>query len=420
MKLIALNLFIICIASVYAQNANYPDYMPLSVGNKWQYLQVRYDFDGTTIYVTYDTPTKTIKNSFTTNGTTWYIVGNDTISYSRQSGELYVNSRHKMDFSQSVEYSFGDTLIKETIKSNFDSSLTCRGYDYNNENSEWKITANAYYAASLGQISEYYCKSPHGEFKWNSSNSELFKAIIYDSSGNPHYYSDHFKPEIRQVGIALHENQNLTYQLSIKHRYQYLSGKYRHPDVAPWTFQTGNNFIDSAAFQSYYSLGASIIQCPPVVIKKTDPDNDYTFQAVIDTNLLKSGYVFNYRVMAVDLGIIPGISYLPDTGWSTYRWGDVLSSKETEKSKKDFVLYQNYPNPFNPATTIRIYVPQREAVSVKVYDALGREIRTLINEELAEGEYRVVFNAANLSSGFYYCRMTAGNNLQTNKMLLLK
>jgi hypothetical protein len=404
------HLFIICIASVYAQNTYYPDYMPLSVGNKWQYYQhsSRSDYPST-----YNISTTTVKSSFITDGTTWYVVGYDTVSYSRQSGELYVNGRRRMDFSQPAGYSFGDTVIKEGSESIFDSTYFCLGYEYDTDYLISWSTTNGYYAASLGLVSTYSYQGMHGAM-YNSSSSDLIMAVIHDSLGNSHYYSNHYKPQLKQTGISLNGNQNLTYELSVKHKYQQLNTNYQNYSV------TGNNFIDSAAFQSYYSLGDSIIQCLPVVIKKTEPDTDYTFHAVLDTNLLKGGFTFNYRVMAVDLGLIPETSYLPDTGWYKYNWGDVLSSKEPGMNKKDFALYQNYPNPFNPATTIRISVPQRETVSVKVYDALGREIQTLIDEELVAGEYRVVFNAANLSSGVYYYRMKAGNYLRTNKMLFIK
>lgn len=85
-----------------------------------------------------------------------------------------------------------------------------------------------------------------------------------------------------------------------------------------------------------------------------------------------------------------------------------------------FGLLQNYPNPFNPATTINYNINNAGNVIIKVYDALGREIKTLVNEYKAAGSYRVEFNAAGLPSGVYLYKLTSGSNSKTNKMLYLK
>ncbi len=86
----------------------------------------------------------------------------------------------------------------------------------------------------------------------------------------------------------------------------------------------------------------------------------------------------------------------------------------------DYQLSQNYPNPFNPTTTISYSIPNESFVTIKVYDILGREVETLVNEEKNAGNYNVNFNAGNLSSGIYFYRMQAGNFIQTKKLLLLK
>lgn len=85
-----------------------------------------------------------------------------------------------------------------------------------------------------------------------------------------------------------------------------------------------------------------------------------------------------------------------------------------------FVLNQNYPNPFNPSTTISYQVPTNGMVTLKVYDILGKEVTTLVNEQKNAGVYSVKFNAANLTSGMYIYKIQAGNFTQTKKMLLMK
>lgn len=86
----------------------------------------------------------------------------------------------------------------------------------------------------------------------------------------------------------------------------------------------------------------------------------------------------------------------------------------------DFRLSQNYPNPFNPNTTIEYQIPQSSFVTIKVYDVLGKEVVTLVNEEKSAGIHEVNFEPINLTSGLYLYKIRAGSFEQTRKMLLLK
>ncbi len=86
----------------------------------------------------------------------------------------------------------------------------------------------------------------------------------------------------------------------------------------------------------------------------------------------------------------------------------------------EFVLYQNYPNPFNPSTLISYQIPTRSTVTLNVYDAIGREVATLVHEVKEAGYYSVTFNASQLSSGIYFARLQNGGHLQLTKMLLIK
>ena len=86
----------------------------------------------------------------------------------------------------------------------------------------------------------------------------------------------------------------------------------------------------------------------------------------------------------------------------------------------EFNLQQNYPNPFNPETIINYQLTINNFVSLKVYDVLGREIATLVNEEKPAGSYEVSFNGSRLPSGVYFVRMTAGEFSSVIKMSLVK
>jgi len=103
----------------------------------------------------------------------------------------------------------------------------------------------------------------------------------------------------------------------------------------------------------------------------------------------------------------------------------VTSIAEISPSKLSFTLEQNYPNPFNPETIIKYTLSEPLYVSLKVFDMLGREVASLVNEEEQSGQHQVVFSTRqseikNLASGVYFYQLRAGNFLQTKKMVLLR
>jgi len=118
----------------------------------------------------------------------------------------------------------------------------------------------------------------------------------------------------------------------------------------------------------------------------------------------------------------------------------VTGGDEKSSQPENFVLYQNYPNPFNPVTSIQYLISSRQFVTIKVYDLLGKEVETLVNDELEAGIYKVEFNVAQVSrpeivSGVYFYQLKAGDPksslpdgksgsgqgfVETKKMLLLK
>jgi len=106
-------------------------------------------------------------------------------------------------------------------------------------------------------------------------------------------------------------------------------------------------------------------------------------------------------------------------------FNDIINPVEDDYNKQTGIpaklqLFQNYPNPFNPVTTIMFQIPEKSFVTIKVYDVLGNEVATLVNEEKPAGNYEVRFSASSLSSGIYFYRLQAGDFIETKKMLLLK
>jgi len=85
-----------------------------------------------------------------------------------------------------------------------------------------------------------------------------------------------------------------------------------------------------------------------------------------------------------------------------------------------YSLSQNYPNPFNPSTNISYLVPKLSRVVLKVYDILGREVVILVNEQKPAGNYEVMFDGHNLTSGVYFYKLQSGSFIQTKKLMLIK
>lgn len=102
---------------------------------------------------------------------------------------------------------------------------------------------------------------------------------------------------------------------------------------------------------------------------------------------------------------------------------DGYTSKKTKSEISAPIKYelsQNYPNPFNPITNIKYQIQKTGLVTLKIYDLLGREIKTLVNEIKNPGRYVVSFNGSEFASGVYFYRIQSGDFVEVKKMVLLK
>jgi hypothetical protein len=124
---------------------------------------------------------------------------------------------------------------------------------------------------------------------------------------------------------------------------------------------------------------------------------------------------------ALEAGVNVGLPFIgtaPEIG--AYEGSGVTGVAEGPQLPKSFAISQNYPNPFNPGTTIYFELPRSSHVSLKVYNTLGQEVSTLVNESKPAGVYTVHFNASALASGVYLYRLQTTGFVQTKKMLLMK
>ena len=100
--------------------------------------------------------------------------------------------------------------------------------------------------------------------------------------------------------------------------------------------------------------------------------------------------------------------------------GNVWINQNFEQIPNEYYLFQNYPNPFNPTTTIKYALPKNEFVKLVIFDILGREIQTLVNEKQSAGTYETIFNASQYPSGVYFYKLTTDGFSETKKMLMIK
>ncbi|MCK9426125.1 MAG: T9SS type A sorting domain-containing protein [Ignavibacteriaceae bacterium] len=139
-------------------------------------------------------------------------------------------------------------------------------------------------------------------------------------------------------------------------------------------------------------------------------------------------YMSDTLIFLKNLGLIRAYSIVrkgPNT-LEYYRWTaelieyNIISDLENELGIHSYSLFQNYPNPFNPVTTIKYQLLQSGSVTLKIYDVLGREVKTLVNELKEVGKYTVTLNASSFASGMYVYQLRVNDYTSTKKMLLLK
>lgn len=148
-----------------------------------------------------------------------------------------------------------------------------------------------------------------------------------------------------------------------------------------------------------------------------------SMRAVCDSVILEDifgGILLRMRLDLADSLIMPpGFNQYSLLLYGARQLTTGIGDKSTD-NPRSFYLAQNFPNPFNPSTTISFLAPHSSFITLKVYNVLGQEVRTLVNEKLDAGEHRVMFDAEGLPGGLYFYRLTSGYFTETKKMLILR
>ena len=170
--------------------------------------------------------------------------------------------------------------------------------------------------------------------------------------------------------------------------------------VLNWTTATE---INSASFEVEKKQADITTWQKIASVKAADFSNSMRHYSYSDKNITAGKY--NYRLKMVDND-------------GSFKYINIVNVDIATPAK--FELSQNYPNPFNPSTTIRYQLPVNSRITLKVFDMLGKEVTTLVNEQKLAGSYEVTLNADRLSSGVYYYQLKTDNFVQTKKLALVK
>jgi len=187
----------------------------------------------------------------------------------------------------------------------------------------------------------------------------------------------------------------------------------------PWEqWRPWHTILDPQSDSTLFGAG----RYPSNAVRKSG-DQGKSWGMISGSEALDFSYTTNYSLFDVELLSIDRVSkalYVGTYGRGVYRYNPLVSVQQERELPSAFHLYQNYPNPFNPSTNIKYRLPQRAIVRLSVYDVLGREVRTLVQQEQEAGVYSAEFRGDGLTSGVYYYRLTAGRYNEVRKMIMLK
>jgi hypothetical protein len=333
----------------------------------------------------------------------------------------------ELEIFEKVEYFYNtnNNLIKELyfewFNAKWDSSIQLL-YEYNHDNNLISTTVQSYVSSNWeneARTTNTYDQTGNQITSLNElwqNNLWINSSIVYN------YYS----PENRRDSLLLQKWDGNIWQNYWRTSFYYdsLTTFLNYAIAQLWT---GNQFQDSFKLNIINDeLGNQIQQLEEIWNGSgwvNDIKRDYTYT----WNYFESCNAELWNGTNWEPGDTPILVNNPDgfkiaiVSQNIDIYYIIVNVEATNSdAPSDFSLSQNYPNPFNPSTVIRYQLPVIGFVTLKVYDILGREIATLVNEEKPAGEYEVEFNGSNLPSGIYFYQLKAEQYSETKKMILLK
>jgi len=408
MKKIHLIFVLFVILFIIQNQTSAQNWFPSEVGNEWQYKdKYWYEGSGLIIGLRHDR----ILEDSVFNNTRYFKFSkynSSWLTFSEADQKLYVlvsdSNRVYMDFNISPDSSFFifhpeegtfEVTAREKNFSWLDTTFITKGF---------KGNPSSYTFLAEDFVKEFGYALYFRSTQSGSSYSENWGHLIQANINGIHYSEDYF-PEIT------------TYDSSITGSQVHLTLAVDHPHNSLFYHEFESFiYIDSVKLYSFYSKQDSVVHNPVIYA-------DYVISSLwncyinLNMNLLQSGFSLNYRIEAIDKGLVPRSGFAPDSGYFVYT---ITGVNDISNSTLSYNLYQNYPNPFNPSTNIKYQIPEISFVTLKIYDILSSEMATLINEEKYAGSYQIDFDGSGLTSGIYFYQLRADNFVDTKKMILIK
>lgn len=307
------------------------------------------------------------------------------------------SSEEVFDYQKDVEVFVPTTLITSPLNSDFE---IYGEYD------------NAYSAAPPDILEKLSVMG------WNNASYLLLKFTLVNRETNPinakvgldiipyldgEYGFDTVSYDAQNNIIRSHRGATnlgyriLSHQMTSMIAFEWFSG-YEDADSSYWNWL--NHGTIDAQYISNTIDGPVII--PSIASQQLAPGDSIVFYCGISVGADEAEMIANMQLVQQKYNQITSVQV------------------ESNTIPDKYSLEQNFPNPFNPETSIQFSVPQKEFVSLKIYNSLGQEVAAPVNQELDGGIYNVKFDGSGLSSGFYLYTIKAGNFVQTKKMILMK
>lgn len=375
-----------------------------------------------------------------------------TDRYANQDAAYYFNgsdSRIQVPQNSLYDFGFGDFTMSAWVNVSVvgTSRIVSAGYDENDN--IWGLGFGSHPAWGNGIRINYFLYSDNAfrdfssEEIINYSPSEWVFVTISKSADQLKFYQNGMQAGVLTINYPSNSNSLMSIgcrQYSSGNFQEFFNGKIDEVKIF------NKSFSDQEILQMYKSTtSSSNLQSPAnnSIVNTLTPllvwdslvtATNYSVQVATDSlfNTIVLSQFSNAASYLVESGALnPNVDYYwrvrtnNDGGVSP--WSDVyhftvnLTGVEDETQlPKEFALNQNYPNPFNPSTVITYHLPKASNVKLIIYDVLGNEIATFVDEYKPAGKYEVEFNASSLSSGVYLYKLQAGDFFQTKKMILMK
>ncbi len=366
-----------------------------SFGQSTQFYLVRTDENGDTIWTrTYGGLNQDFGYSIEKTSDSCFVLCGETQSYGNIDGNAYIIKINSIGDTIWTRVIPGDIRYDHSIQQTSDGGYIIASCLYDIILTKTDGSGNTIWSKSYGGWNMEYGGCVRQTFdggyiiagesnSFSSNNDYNYLIIKTDENGNTIW--------TKSFGAGFSDNPHYVIQTH-EGRYAVI-GELQSYGIGFVSFYlVGLDANGNTAFSGFYG-GESV-------------DVGQSIQETDNGNFIICGYTTSFGAGQEDMYII--------------KTGKILVNVEDLKQPYQFWLDQNYPNPFNPSTKIYWTMASKDRVLIVVYDILGRKIKTLVNDERPAGEYEVIFDGTDLSTGIYFYTINAGSYIKTRKMMLLK